>query len=299
MLLKRYRARLLTVERLAKSSVQTYCFEIGRFLAWTEEAGLDVRSLAEGDVAAYLAQRRTEDGIERGSIAKAMAALRSFFRFLIETGARADNPAGLLEAPKRAERLPVALSRDEVDGLLALVDGAGSLGVRDRALYELVYSSGLRVSEAVALDLGDVFFKEGLVRVMGKGAKERLVPFGSAAARSLKDYMGGARLELLGARRSQALFVSRRGARLGRKGMWKNYKALAARAGTCSRLHALRHSFATELLSGGADLRSVQELLGHSDIATTQIYTHVDSSRLREEHRKYMPILGVSHGKKN
>jgi integrase/recombinase XerD len=167
--------------------------------------------------------------------------------------------------------------------------------VRDRALFELVYSSGLRVSEAVTLDLGDVFFKESVLRVMGKGSKERLVPFGGEAASALKRYLAESRPVLLGARRSSALFVTRMGKRLGRKGIWKNYKALAALNGTSSRLHTLRHSFATELLAGGADLRSVQELLGHRDITTTQIYTHVDVSRLREEHRKYMPELCLRH----
>jgi integrase/recombinase XerD len=199
-----------------------------------------------------------------------------------------------------AERIPEVLSRDEVDKLLSVIDTRSATGLRDRALFELVYSSGLRISEAVHLNLNDVFFKEGVLRVVGKGSKERLAPFGSEASKWLKDYLGSSRPVLLGAKvavgvgaGTNALFVTRRGERLGRKGIWKNYRALAGMNGTSSKLHALRHSFATELLQGGADLRSVQELLGHSDISTTQIYTHVDTSRLKSQHGKYMPTLGV------
>jgi integrase/recombinase XerD len=160
------------------------------------------------------------------------------------------------------------------------------------ALFELVYSSGLRVSEAVGLDIDDCFFDEAVARVTGKGGKERFVPFGSAAETALRAYLKEGRLHFLKpGRKSSALFLNRMGRRLGRKGIWKNYAALAAKSGVSSKLHSLRHSFATELLAGGADLRSVQELLGHADIATTQIYTHVAVSRLEEEHKKYMPEL--------
>jgi integrase/recombinase XerD len=278
------------VERLSRLSVETYLAEVRRLLAYAGVAG------AEGaDSAAltfYLEERRLKDGIDGRSTAKAIAALRSFYRFLIDEGVRNDNPASLLETPSREARLPEALPAEAIDALLALIDTGSPAGLRDRALFELVYSSGLRVSEAVGLNVDDCFFDEAVIRVTGKGKKERLVPFGSAAEEALRYYLCDGRPCLLkSGRKSGALFLNRQGRRLGRKGIWKNYATLAARNGTSSKLHTLRHSFATELLSGGADIRSVQELLGHADISTTQIYTHVAVSKLEEAHKKYMPVL--------
>ena len=175
--------------------------------------------------------------------------------------------------------------------MLALIDTKTSLGIRNRAIYELFYSAGLRISELVSLNLQDIVLSEGIARIRGKGSKERLAVFGPEAASWLKRYLEEARPVFLGNRRSSAFFVSRQGKRLSRKGIWKNYKSLAAQAGISSRLHTLRHTYATELLAGGADLRSVQELLGHADLATTQIYTHVDSAYLRENHRQFLPKL--------
>ncbi|MCL2558203.1 MAG: tyrosine-type recombinase/integrase [Treponema sp.] len=184
-----------------------------------------------------------------------------------------------------------------VEKILGSIDsgdaGGKPLAIRDRALFETIYSAGLRVSEAVALDVVDVDFAESVLRVKGKGGKERLAIFGGEAAKWLKKYLHEIRPALMGPRRlaSQALFVGRSGKRLSRKGIWKNYAKHATPVGVGSRVHALRHSFATGLLEGGADLRTVQELLGHADITTTQIYTHVNSSLLRESHRKYLPSL--------
>jgi integrase/recombinase XerD len=175
--------------------------------------------------------------------------------------------------------------------MLAAVDISSPRGIRDRALFEFVYSAGLRISEAAGLNLGDLFFDEQLARVRGKGGKERLVPFGGEAARWLKIYLNEARPGLAGAGKSRALFIGKGGRRLSRKGIWKNYGAVTNLLGISSKIHTLRHSYATELLAGGADLRSVQELLGHANLETTQIYTHVDLSRLRENHRRYLPKL--------
>jgi integrase/recombinase XerD len=279
------------VERLSRLSVETYLAEIRRFVGHAGDGAVAADSAA---LARYLDERAVRDRINPRSAAKAIAALRSFFRFVIDEGLRKDNPASLLEAPRREERLPEALPGEAVDALLALIKTDTPAGLRDRALFELVYSSGLRVSEAVGLDIDDCFFDEAVVRVTGKGGKERFVPFGSAAETALRAYLTDGRPHFLKiTRKTSALFLSRFGRRLGRKGIWKNYAALAARNGVSSRLHSLRHSFATELLAGGADLRSVQELLGHADIATTQIYTHVAVSRLEEEHKKYMPELKI------
>jgi integrase/recombinase XerD len=210
---------------------------------------------------------------------------------------RQDNPAAILEMPRRGMHLPDVLSRETVESILSAIDTASPLGLRNRAIYELIYSAGLRVSEAVGLNIKDLDFAGGLARVRGKGNKERLVVFGLEAADWLKRYLAEARPLIIGHRHSPALFIGKSGKRLTRKGIWKNYTRFTAMAGTSSHLHTLRHSFATELLAGGADLRSVQELLGHADLVTTQIYTHVDVSMLRENHRRFMPKLGghLSH----
>jgi integrase/recombinase XerD len=208
-----------------------------------------------------------------------------------DEGLRIDNPAALLEPPRKSRRLPETLSRELVESILASAGTGKSLGLRNRAIYELIYSSGLRVSEAVGLNVRDIYFPEGIVRVRGKGNRERMVPFGGEAALWLRRYMEESRPALAKSARTQALFLGRTGKRLSRKGMWRNYAALALPLGAGSRIHALRHSYATELLKGGADLRSVQELLGHADLATTQIYTHVDQTLLKESLKRYRPNL--------
>jgi integrase/recombinase XerD len=293
-LAERYRSRLVSVERLSRLSVETYLSEIRRFLEYTGGEAAGAEGADSAALTRYLDFRAVHDGIDGRSAAKAIAALRSFYRFLIDEGVRDDNPASLLEAPRRELRLPEVLSGASIDKLLALVKTDTPAGLRDMALFELIYSSGLRVSEAAALDIDDCFFNEAVIRVTGKGGKERLVPFGSAAEAALRCYLAEGRPAFLKpGRKSSALFLNRFGRRLGRKGIWKNYAALAALAGASSKVHTLRHSFATELLEGGADLRSVQELLGHTDISTTQIYTHVAVSSLEEAHKKYMPRLDI------
>ncbi|MDR1318323.1 MAG: tyrosine recombinase [Treponema sp.] len=290
-LLKKFCARLIAVERRSLLTAETYRFEIRHFLEYLEAEKLELAELDSSRVIRYLECRRLRDCIDSRSTAKAVSCLRSFFRFIRDEGILEDNPAAVLDLPKRIMRLPDVLSRDLVERILAVIDTETPLGLRNRALYELIYSAGLRVSEAVKLRLRDLDFAESLAKVTGKGGKERFTVFGSEAASWLKRYIGEARPKILGARRSDFLFVGRTGRRLSRKGMWKNYKSYTVKAGTESRLHTLRHSFATELLAGGADLRSVQELLGHADITTTQIYTHVDVSLLRESHRKFLPKL--------
>ncbi|MDR2661920.1 MAG: tyrosine-type recombinase/integrase [Treponema sp.] len=305
-LLSGFRSRLIALERRSTLTADAYEGEIRCFLAWLEggsgasgSAGAPgpelLGALAAADITvltAYLEERRKT--ISSRSAAKAVSALRSFFRYLIDSGLREDNPAMVLEMPRRGFRLPAVLCRQKIEALLEAADITKPLGIRNRTLYELIYSAGLRVSEAVRLNMNDLFFDEGILRLKGKGDKERMAVFGGEAARWLKRYIEEVRPALAGGAHPKALFISRRGKRLSRKGMWKNYALLALAAGTGSRLHTLRHSFATELLAGGADLRQVQELLGHADLATTQIYTHVDVSRLRESHRKYLPKLGVS-----
>jgi integrase/recombinase XerD len=295
-LLEQYKSWLIALERKSPLTAETYRFEIRRFLEFLagEKLGVDAVDLA--GITAYLEMRRGRDCLDPRSAAKAVSCLRSFFRFVSAEGLRRDNPALLLESPRRGTRLPEVFSGKQMEDILSAVDVSTPLGLRDRALYDLIYSAGLRVSEAVHLDLKDLEFSGagGLARVTGKGRKERLVIFGSGAAAWLKRYLAEGRPRLAGRRNISALFINRMGKRLSRKGIWKNFVPLTQAAGVSSRLHAMRHTFATELLAGGADLRSVQELLGHSNLATTQIYPHVDAGLLKESHRRFMPELGIS-----
>ena len=299
-LLEQFHSRLIALERRAPLTAETYGFEIRRFLDWIEKEDLSLdRSLSDKrsivgltDVTRYLAFRRSVDGIDTHSAAKAISALRSFFRFLEDDGHDSFfGFASFLQMPRLRDRLPQVYRKEDVDRLFSLIDIKSGLGLRNRALYELIYSAGLRISEAVSLNSGDLYLSKNLVRVTGKGNKERLAIFGPDAVHWLKRYLGEVRPKLLGKRKTQALFLGKSGKRLSRKGIWKNYSVLAMNAGLSSKLHTLRHTFATELLAGGADLRSVQELLGHAEITTTQIYTHIDSGRLKDSHRKYLPRL--------
>jgi integrase/recombinase XerD len=296
-LLERYFAYLTAVERCSPLTVDTYCFEIRRFLEFCappENTGQGIQDPLGADplfLASYLDHRKAADGIDARSTAKAISALRSFYNFIISDGLKVDNPALILQSPERNTRLPEVHSREQVEIMLAAVNTAVPTGIRDRSLFELIYSAGLRVSEAVALDRDDIFFGESVARIHGKGGKERLVVFGEEADLWLKRSLADGRPLLAKAKQSSALFIGRTGKRLSRKGIWKNYAGITAALGMSSRIHVLRHSFATDMLAGGADLRSVQELLGHADLSTTQVYTHVDSGMLRENHDRYLPRL--------
>jgi len=294
-ILNRYCSRLVAIERRALLTKESYSLEIRRFMDFLEAEKTSLAGVDASFLSAYLAMRRAVDKIDSRTAAKAVSALRSFFRFLIDEGIVNDNPAVVLESPKRRMSLPEVMDKETIDALLDTVDTGSPRGCRDRCLYELIFSAGLRVSEAVGLNIRDIDLEGGIAKVRGKGSKERLTLFGQPAAMRLKEYLTEARPRLAGkANKSQALFIGRNGKRLSRKGIWKNYAKSAALAGTSSHLHTLRHSFATALLKGGADLRTVQELLGHSDLSTTQIYTHVDSGVLRENHRRFLPRLSTA-----
>jgi integrase/recombinase XerD len=293
--LDRFCAWLAAVERRSALTVAAYKQELRRFFEYADSNGLDIKSVKVDQLAAYLLWRKDFGGLDSRSLAKAVSCLRSFFRFTMGEGMRPDNPASLLDSPKRRLKLPETMDRETVERLLGAMDTSSPLGARDRALFELIYSSGLRISEAVGLNVRDIDFKEGVAVVKGKGNKQRLAVFGGEAASRLKRYLEESRPVLAKGRglaaSCNALFVARGGKRLSRKGIWKNYSKYATLAGTGTKVHTLRHSFATGLLEGGADLRTVQALLGHADLGTTQIYTHVDAGLLRESHQKYLPKL--------
>jgi integrase/recombinase XerD len=227
-------------------------------------------------------------------VARRRSTLRGFHAFLARVGHRLDDPVALLPPPRRGRRLPHALTTDEIEALLAQPEGDSPLALRDRAMLELAYASGLRVSELCGLAAGDLDLAARVLTVTGKGDKQRVVPFGRAALRALRDWLERGRPPLAArARRGRAgaLFLNARGGPLGRMGWWKILRGHARRAGLATRVHphALRHSFATHLLEGGADLRVVQELLGHASVTTTAIYTHLDRGYLREVHRQFHP----------
>jgi integrase/recombinase XerD len=191
--------------------------------------------------------------------------------------------------PRSSRRIPEVYTLEQVERILAAIDTTTPAGIRDRFLFELIYSCGLRVSEAVALTMDRIYLEASMLRVVGKGSKERLVPMGEQALLWMRRYLEESRPALLKDRKERALFINRSGGRLSRKGMWKRFKEVLALAGVEGKIHTLRHSFATHLLQGGADLRAVQSLLGHADIGTTQIYTHVDEGALHGQHRRFHP----------
>jgi len=282
----------LRVERgLAPNSLTAYRRDLRRYAEYLRRRGLtgDVAAVDEATVGGYvdeLQRARTDEGLRRykeSSIARALAAVRSFHRFCVAEGLLDDDPSGDVGAPRVPQGIPKALTEAEVDALLGAVPGDGPRPQRDRALLELLYAGGVRISELVGLDLGDVDLYDGLVRVMGKGSKERVVPLGRSAREAVGDYLTTGRPALAGRQRTAALFLNARGGRLTRQGAWLIVRAAGDRAGLQGRLfpHVLRHSCATHMLDRGADIRVVQELLGHASLSTTQVYTKVSPERLR------------------
>ena len=279
----------LAVERgLARSSVEAYRRDLAAFSAWLEKEGLPERPRRE-TLRRYLRAVR-ERGLSSRSAGRALSALRGFFAFACAHLGWRDDPTADLVNPRAGLALPKALSERDVEALLAAPEAAQPLGLRDKAMLELLYASGLRVSELVGLPRDRVDLASGILRVTGKGGKQRLVPFGASAARWLRRYLAEARPGL-DRRRSAALFLSARGAPMTRQRFWQLIEKYGRVAGIRRHLtpHSLRHSFATHLLEHGADLRALQMMLGHSDIATTQIYTQVSRARLRGVYDRYHP----------
>ncbi len=289
-----YHSWLVSEKRLSRLTVEVYLREMSFFLIWLESAGKSALIAQPRDLLEYLVARQSgrmagNESLARRTMARVISSLHSLFAYLVLSGKRVDNPAQGLSSPKLESRLPDVLSRGEVDEFLALIEIDTPNGLRDRALFELIYSCGLRISEACQLKLSCLYRKERLLRVTGKGRKERLIPYGEQAALWIDRYLDQARDKLRGMKLSDSVFLNRFGRPISRKGIWKRFTEIRARSGLDAHVHTLRHSFATHLLEGGADLRSVQELLGHSDIATTQIYTHVDSAELKRAYKEFGP----------
>lgn len=290
-MLQEYHQWLALEMRMAGNSIDTYMREIEGFTAWMNGQNIAVLEVEEDHIPRYLSYRQGHKSLSPRTVSRILSSLRSYFDFQIRSGFRKDDPMKNQRSPRLTPSLPQVMSVEEVDRFLGEISGDDPLDIRDRTLFELIYSCGLRVSEAVTLTLSQVYLQEGIIRIWGKGDKERLVPLGDEAEGWMRFYLSESRprLEKTGHPRNQ-LFLNRRGEGLSRKGMWKRFSQIAARAGVeGSKIHTLRHSFATHLLQGGADLRSVQELLGHSDISTTQIYTHLNRKDLARAHEQYHP----------
>jgi len=269
---------------LARNTIAAYRADLEQLAAFSRRP---LAGLQEADLFAFLASRKGR----ASSAARMVSTLKRFYRYCVRERRTGVDPTLKLDPPKRPPRFPKTLSEADVEALLAAPDAASPLGARDRAMLETLYATGLRVSELVALKTFEANLDAGVVRVMGKGAKERLVPLGEEAVGRLQEYLASARLQLLGQRKSDYLFVTGRGSGMTRQAFWQLIRRYAARAMPGRRLspHVLRHAFATHLINHGADLRVVQLLLGHADISTTQIYTHVARERLKALHSRHHP----------
>jgi integrase/recombinase XerD len=283
----------LSVERgLAMNTLESYGRDLRQYSQFLDqdedESNLD--SVTRTTIINYLVHLQTQ-GKATATIARRLAALKAFYQFLVREQRIKADPTANLESPKLEKRLPRVLTVKEVERLLAQPDPAQPAGVRDRAMLELLYATGIRVSELVSLNVNDVSLEMGYIKCSGKGSKERIVPLGTLAIQSCRDYLAAPRKRLIKDREETALFVNHHGHRLTRQGFWKIVKKYAADAKVEKEItpHTLRHSFATHLLENGADLRSVQEMLGHADISTTQIYTHVTKGRLKEVYARTHP----------
>ena len=282
--------RLWMERGLSKNTLASYRSDIAGFARWLRQQRSSLEQAQRSHLQSYLAERIALSARPR-STARLLSSLKRLFRFMCREGMRDDDPSALIEAPKLGRSLPKSLSESEIDELLKAPNTTTALGVRDQAMLELMYASGLRVSEMVSLTLDQVSMNRGLLRLVGKGDKERLVPMGESAQDWLQEYLDQSRPELLKQRTSQSVFVTARGAAMTRQAFWYMIKRYAKPIGIADRLspHTLRHSFATHLLNHGADLRVVQMLLGHSDLSTTQIYTHVARERLKQLHAAHHP----------
>ncbi|MGE4559339.1 MAG: site-specific tyrosine recombinase XerD [Desulfobulbus sp.] len=287
-LLQRFLQHLTIQRRLAVNTVAAYEADLRSFLRF--QAGGSIAEVSREQIQQYFRschQRR----ISARSNARRLAALRAFFQFLQQQGALGDNPLSDIETPKIGQSLPKVLSESEVNALLQRPAVSTPLALRNHTMLNLLYASGLRVSELINLPITGCNLTTGHLRILGKGNKERIVPFSATAGEVLREYLEQVRPMLLKGKSSPLLFCSNRGKAMTRHRFWQIVREVALAAGITKEIspHVLRHSFATHLLAGGADLRSVQMMLGHADIATTQIYTHVDSGRLKSIHRRFHP----------
>ncbi len=284
-------AYLLVEKGLTKNSLTAYSHDITTYLDCLEKAGCsDLKQVRPTDVAGFIAELKAF-GLSPRSRARALSAVRMFHRFLVVENYCEFNPTSVIESPRMPGKLPSVLSMSDVEALLNAPSGNSLADIRDRAMLQLLYATGLRVTELVSLKITDVNLQAGYLLTSGKGEKERLIPVGEAAKAALTDYLLAARGKPPVAGESRFLFLSRLGEKMSRQSFWNIIKKRAFEAGIVKSIspHTLRHSFASHLLENGADLRSVQMMLGHADLATTQIYTHLSGDRLKQIHKELHP----------
>lgn len=284
MILEDYKRSLLIEKHASKATRDVYGHEIACFFDYLQLNALDYASVTTADLKDYLIWRsstgKDEGHLSSTTMSRCVTALRSFFSYLQEERIRPDDPTELLPHNREPKRLPAAMNYDAVQKILDVIDTGTDLGFRDRTMFELIYSCGLRASECANLRVDRYYSLEKKIVVLGKGSKERMIPVGEVAASYLATYISSVRPRLLGRERSSVMFISQEHKGITREQIWHRLKKYCELAGVDSKVHTLRHSFATHLLQNGADLRSVQELLGHSDIRTTEIYTHVNTDDL-------------------
>jgi integrase/recombinase XerD len=278
----------VTVEKgLSRNTLNSYASDLKRYTFFLKERDRDIASALRSDIIDFSEGLRGE-GYSIPSICRYLSSIKALYKYLLIENILKNDPSENIHMPKKWERLPKALSISEITDLLS-TGLTGKTVLRDSAMFELLYSSGLRVSELVGIKLGDIHFDAGFVRIMGKGSKERVVPVNVRALEKVKNYINEERPEILRKRQSQYLFVTRIGKPMTRQRFWQTLKGIGKQAGVEISPHTIRHCFATHLLEGGADLRSVQKMLGHSDISTTQIYTKVTTDRIKKVFKTYHP----------
>jgi integrase/recombinase XerD len=287
-LIKRFLNYLAVEKGLAKNSLESYERDLRKYFHFMKTKSVD--DISRTDVVSFQT-RLSAEGIATPSLARSLSAIRGFHKYLMLDGFARMDPTVTIETPRGWKRLPKTLSSTDVDSLLNQPDLSAPIGLRDKAMLELLYATGLRVSELVGLRIPDINLERGFLIVMGKGSKERAVPMGEIAITAIKQYLAHARQTLLNGKDSGLLFISSKRRGITRQMFWERIKFYTIKAGIGKSIspHTLRHSFATHLLDNGADLRAVQAMLGHSDISTTQIYTHVSRERLKQIHEKYHP----------
>ncbi len=282
----------LSVERgLAVNTIHSYRRDLAKYTKYISKQNiLSIDDVKREHITSFM-QKEKDVGMSATSICRRLAAVKMFHRYLVRERLAKEDPTSLIETPKIWKRIPDTLSQAEVEVIIKASQGRGWQAIRDHAILEILYASGMRVSELVDLKVDNVNLDVGYIRCIGKGRKERIVPIGKRAREAVRHYLDGSRRKLIKSNFTPNLFLSRLSKRLSRQSVWKIIKFYAKKANVRKEIktHTLRHSFATHLLEGGADLRSVQEMLGHSDIATTQIYTHVDKERLRAVHKQFHP----------
>ncbi len=275
---------------LAKNTVESYERDVRFFCDYLDKQGLGVGDVRTDDISLYLGQR--SDEISKRSMARNLVTIKQFFLFLTSEKIIDHSPAESIDPPRIEKKLPTYLTVEEVSRFLNTFDEETPMNLRDKTIVELMYSCGLRITEVITLSTSQINHREGYIAVFGKGSKERIVPIGSVALNLLKKYLKGGRPFIAKTAEHNEVFLNRHGNPISRVGLWKIIKKYALKSGIKKNLnpHALRHSFATHLIQNGADLRSVQEMLGHSDISTTQIYTHLDNTHLKNTHNKNHPL---------